>query len=111
MLLHALWVLDQWNSGSTPAGGVPARARAGNPPKSADTDHGKRLDATAAGFISGTDRSMEAVLRSTGPRTEAGKAISAMNARQRGLRGRAARDEARLLRDLIRVCGEMAREL
>jgi hypothetical protein len=50
-------------------------------------------------------------LRSTGPRTEAGKAISAMNARKHGMRGRAARDEARVLRNLIRACGEMAREV
>ncbi len=50
-------------------------------------------------------------LRSTGPRTEAGKAMSAINARKHGTRGRAARDEALLLRNLIRECGEMAREV
>jgi hypothetical protein len=46
--------------------------------------------------------------RSSGPKTEQGKAASAANARQHGMRSQRTLDEARMLRALIRQCGEIA---
>ena len=48
--------------------------------------------------------------QSSGPKTEGGQAISAMNARKHGMRSRRVLDETRMLRALIRQCGEMAPE-
>jgi hypothetical protein len=55
-------------------------------------------------------RSWKPWTRSSGPKTEQGKATSAMNARKHGMRSRRALDEARILRALIRQCQDMARE-
>jgi hypothetical protein len=48
---------------------------------------------------------------STGPKTDGGKAASAMNARRHGMRSRRALDEVRMLRALIRQCGDVARDV
>lgn len=50
-------------------------------------------------------------VRSSGPKTDGGKAASAMNSRKHGMRSRRALDEARMLRALIRQCREMAQEV
>lgn len=44
--------------------------------------------------------------RSTGPRSEAGKAASATNALRHGLRSRILREELRRLRDYLTLCDE-----
>ena len=45
--------------------------------------------------------------KSTGPRTEAGKASSARNSRKHGNRSREVQEEVRWLRDFLRECGEV----
>jgi hypothetical protein len=50
-------------------------------------------------------------VRSTGPKTDGGKAASAMNARRHGMRSRRVLDESKMLRAMIRQCRESAREL
>jgi hypothetical protein len=42
--------------------------------------------------------------RSTGPRTAGGKATSALNSGKHGLRSRRFLEEARNLREIIRIC-------
>jgi hypothetical protein len=44
--------------------------------------------------------------RSSGPKTDEGKAATARNSRKHGMRSRRALDEARMVRALIRQCGE-----
>ncbi len=56
-------------------------------------------------------RSWEPWMRSTGPRTEGGKATSAVNALRHGMRSRRALDEARILRTMIRQCRDTAQEV
>ncbi len=106
---------QQVNNGKHAGADLPTRAHAGNPANRANellvAENGERLDSKAAGIPSGSDQQLEAVVRVHRPKTEQGKTISAMNARKHGLRSRKARKEAQLLRDLIRFCGETAREL
>lgn len=44
--------------------------------------------------------------RSTGPKTEAGKTASSMNAEKHGMRGREAREFEQEARDFLRACRE-----
>ncbi len=48
---------------------------------------------------------------STGPKTEPGKAASAMNPRRHGLRSRDFLEEARQVREAIRLCRDMFQEI
>ena len=49
--------------------------------------------------------------RASGPKSEQGKAASAMNALRHGMRGRAVLEETQMLRGLIQRCREMAQEV
>lgn len=76
-----------------------------------ELEHEQRLDTGATGAASALIHGWRPWTRSTGPKTEEGKARCARNSGKHGMRSRAALDELRGLRALIRECRDLAQEV